>query len=130
VGSKPGLDNLVHARTEKAVGATRIVLYLSTLSDHAVGVTSFTVPASASFDLDRAITGVATGEPGGNVVSRTPVTFRGQPAEDGLISFSGGVAEVRVVVLGSSTYLFEGVGTSSSAFANDYRTLLDNFTSI
>jgi hypothetical protein len=115
-------------RSEKAVGNVRVITYISSLADHAVAVASFPVPASATYDLDRAVTGVAAGEQGGKVVSRTSVTYQGQPAEDGVISFSGGVEQVRVVVLGSSAYLFEGVGTTPSAFANDYGILLASFT--
>jgi len=85
------------------------------------------VPPSATFSVDNAISGVAAGEQGGKVVTRSSVTYRGEHAEDGLISFSGGVAQVRVVVIGGSAYLLEGVGTSSSTYAQDYRVLLDTF---
>jgi hypothetical protein len=116
-------------RVEKTVGTTPVLAYVSTLSDHSIGVTYFSVPASAAFNLDGAITGAAAGVKDGKVLSRTSVTYHGQPAEDATLSFSGGAGHLRVVVFGSSAYLLEGFGTAAPKFATDFQVLLDSFTS-
>jgi hypothetical protein len=115
-------------RIEKSLGAISVIVYTATLSDHAVAVTYFRVPASASFSLDGAITGMASSMSGGRVVSRGPLTYRGQPAEDAVISVSGGSGRVRVVRFGSSAYLLEGFGNTAASFAHDYKILLRTFT--
>ena len=114
-------------RIEKtAAGITTVILYQSTLSDHAVAVGYLPVP-EGGFSLDGGITGAADAEKGGEVISRTTLTYQDEPAEDAVISYSGGVARIRVVVFGSSAYILEGFGTSTSSFASDYNTLLDSF---
>ncbi len=65
----------------------------------------------------------------GTLLSHTSLIPHDQLAEDGVISVSSAVAQVRAVVFGSSVYLFEAVGTSGSAFTEDYKRLLDTFTS-
>jgi len=115
-------------RIEKNLGAISVIAYTAALSDHAVAVTYFRLPASASFSLDRAITGMASSMSGGKVVSRRPLTYRGQPAEDAVISVSGGSGRVRVVRFGSSAYVLEGFGNTAASFAHDYKILLHTFT--
>jgi len=115
-------------RTVKTVGTITVIGYTAEVSGHAVDVTYFQLPASGSVSLDGAINGAASALPGGKVVSRGSLTCQGQPAEDGVISSSVGFSQVRVVSLGSSVYIFEGVGSTVSGFAHDYKVLLDSFT--
>ncbi len=114
-------------RSEKTASGITVIFYQSTLSDHAVAVGYVPVP-TGGFSLDGGITGAAAGEKGGKVVSRTTLTYQGQPAEEGVISYTDGVAKVRVVVFGPSAYILEGFGTTASSFAADYNTLIDTFT--
>ena len=116
-------------RIEKTVASGPFVLYISSLSDETVGVAYFAVASPSAFSLDGAINGAATSLTNGKVVSRSTVTYHGQPAEDGVISFNGGIGNVRAVVIGSAAYLFEGLGPSASNFARDYSVLLETFTS-
>ena len=115
-------------RIKKSLGAISVIAFTATFPDHAVAVTYFRLPASASFSLDRAITGMASSMSGGKVVSRRPLTYRGQPAEDAVISVSGGSGRVRVVRFGSSAYVLEGFGNTAASFAHDYKILLHTFT--
>jgi len=115
-------------RIEKTVASGPVVLYISSRSDETVGVAFFQVTSASGFSLDGAIDGAATSLTNGKVVSRSTVTYHGQPAEDGVISFSGGVGNVRAVVIGSAAYLFEGFASSASDFARDYGVLLATFT--
>jgi hypothetical protein len=61
------------------------------------------------------------------VVSRHPVIYHGQPAEDAVISVLGDPGQIRVVAFGSSAYIFEGFGSTAASFAHDYKVLLDTF---
>jgi hypothetical protein len=115
--------------TKTNVGGVAVVLYVSSLSDHAVGITYLPVASPSNFNLDGAISGGAAAEPHGKVVSRSSVTYQGQPAEDAVISFSGGVGQIRAVVIGSAAYIFEGLGQTASSFTHDYDVLLSSFTS-
>jgi hypothetical protein len=115
-------------RSEKLVGSTSIVLYESSLASHSVAVSYAALPAGTTFDLQDAVTGAAEGMHG-TLLSRTSVTYHDQPAEDGVISASHGVGEVRAVAFGASVYLFAAAGASASTFADDYKRLLDSFTS-
>jgi hypothetical protein len=115
-------------RIQKTVQSVPIVLYISSLSDEAVGVAYFPLSAQTTFNLDGAVAGAAASEANGKVVSRTTVRYQGQPAEDAVISFSGGVGNVRAVVIDGAGYLFEGFGPSASSFAKDYNVLLDTFS--
>jgi hypothetical protein len=114
-------------RAARAVGTATVIVYTAALPDHAVGVTYVALPASASFSLDGGINGTAASLPGGKIVSRSSLTYLGQPAEDATISSSVGFAQVRVVRFGSSAYVLEGFGSSASSFAHDYTALLDSF---
>jgi len=114
-------------RIEKSLGAIPVISYTAALPDHAVAVTYFRLPASASFSLDGAITGMASSMSGGKVVSRRSLTYRGQPAEDAVISVSGGSGRVRVVRFGSSAHILDGFGNAAASFAHDYRILLRSF---
>jgi hypothetical protein len=115
-------------RGEQTAGTTSIVLYQSNLANHSVAVGYLALPAGATFDLQAGVTGAAKGMHG-TLLSHTSLIYHDQPAEDGVISVSRAVAQVRAVVFGSSVYLFEAVGTSGSAFTEDYKRLLDSFTS-
>ncbi len=115
-------------RIEKTVASGPVLLYISSLSDETVGVAYFAVTSPSGFSLDGAINGAATSLTNGKVVSHTTVTYQGQPAEDGVITFNGGIGNVRAVVIGSAAYLFEGFGSSASNFARDYNVLLETFT--
>jgi Domain of unknown function (DUF4389) len=115
-------------RSEKIAGSTSIVLYHSDLANHSVAVAYHALPAGDTFDLQAAVTGAAEGMHG-TLLSHTSLTYHDQPAEDGVISVSHAVARVRAVVFGASVYLFEAAGTSASTFTDDYKTLLDSFTS-
>jgi hypothetical protein len=115
-------------RSEQTAGTASIVLYHSDLADHSVAVGYITLPAGATFDLQAGIAGAAKGMHG-TLLSHTSLIYRDQPAEDGVLSASRAVAQVRAVEFGSSVYLFEAAGTSGSAFTEDYKRLLDSFTS-
>jgi hypothetical protein len=115
-------------RIQKTVQSVPIVLYISSLSDEAVGVAYFPLSSQSTFSLEGAVDGAAASEADGKVVSHTSVRYQGQPAEDAVLSFSGGVGNVRAVVIGSAGYLFEGFGTSASSFAKDYNVLLATFS--
>jgi hypothetical protein len=114
-------------RVEKTAATGSVLLYVSSLSDEAVGVAYFPVTSSSGFSLDGAVNGAATSLAGGKVVSRSTVIYQGQAAEDGVLSFNGGIGNVRAVVFGSAAYLFEGFGPSRSDFARDYNVLLATF---
>lgn len=115
-------------RTVQAAGIASVIAYIAVLSDHAVAVTYVRLPAPGSFSLNGAINGAATSLPGGKVISRRSLTYHGQPAEDAVISVSGGSGRVRVVRFGSSGYIFVGFGNTAVSFAHDYKVLLDSFT--
>ena len=107
----------------------QVILYRSVLSDHEVGVIYVSVPPSPTDSLDSAVTGFATAFKQGKVLSRTSLTYQGQPAEDGVFSFSGGEGQIRVVAFGSAVYGLIGFGASASSFTNDFTILLDTFRS-
>ena len=115
-------------RIEKTAGTTTVIVYLADLPGYAVGIICAPVPASGLVRLDRAVNVAASALPGGEVISRHRLTYHGQPAEDAAISVLGEPGQIRVVVFGSSAYLFEGFGPTAASFAHDYKTLLDTFT--
>jgi hypothetical protein len=114
-------------RAARTVGTSPVIAYVTTLSSDAVGVTYIRLPASASFNLDDAVNGEVSSLPGAAVVSRNSLTYLGEPAEDAIITFSAGFAEVRIVRFGSSAYVLQGFGSSASSFAHDYNVLIDSF---
>ncbi len=115
-------------RIEKTAGTTTVIVYLADLPGHAVGIICAPVPASGRVRLDRAVNVAASALPGGDVVSRHRLAYHGQPAEDAAISVLGEPGQIRVVVFGSSAYIFEGFGATAASFAHDYKILLDTFT--
>jgi hypothetical protein len=121
-------------RRTQSAGTITVITYLAQASSHAVGVTSFGLPASVPFSLNGAVNGMAASLPGGKVISRSTLTYHGQPAEDATISFtprsafSAGFAQVRVVRLGSFAYALQGYGPTLASFAHDYQVLLRTFT--
>ena len=115
-------------RIEKTAGTTTVIVYLADLPGHAVGIICAPVPASGLVRLDRAVNVTASALPGGEVVSRHRLTYHGQPAEDAAVSVLGEPGQIRVVVFGSSAYIFEGLGATAASFAHDYKILLDTFT--
>jgi hypothetical protein len=115
-------------RSEKVVGSTSVVLYESNLANYSVAVGYRALPAGVTFDLQAGVTAAAEGMHG-TLLSNTSLVYHDQSAEDGVISISHGVAQIRAVVFGASVYLFEAVGRSASAFTDDYRRLLGSFTS-
>lgn len=115
-------------RIEKTAGTTTVIVYLADLPGYAVGIICAPVPASGLVRLDRAVNVTASALPGGEVVSRHRLTYHGQPAEDAAISVLGEPGQIRVVVFGSSAYIFEGFGATTASFAHDYKILLDTFT--
>ena len=102
-------------RMEKTAGTTTIIVYLADLPGYAVGIICAPVPASGLVKLDRAVNVAASALPGGDVVSRHRLTYHGQPAEDAAISVLGEPGQIRVVVIGSSAYIFEGLGATAPA---------------
>src|SRR5215813_6627419 len=114
-------------RVVNTVGTTSVIVYVAQVSGHGVAVSHFSVPAASPVSLNAAINGVAANRPGGKVVSRRILTYQGQPAEDAVISFSGGVVHIMFVRFGSSVYSLEGVGSTASSFAHDYTVLLASF---
>ena len=62
------------------------------------------------------------------MISRHRLTYHGQPAEYAAISVLGQPGQIRIVVFGSSAYIFEGFGAVGASFAHDYQILLDTFT--
>jgi hypothetical protein len=115
-------------RIEKTAGTTTVIVYLADLPGYALGVICAPVPASGLVRLDRAVNVAASALPGGEVVSRDRLSYHGQPAEDAAISVLGEPGQIRVVVFGSSAYIFEGFGATAASFAHDYKILLDTFT--
>lgn len=115
-------------RTTKNLGTITVIAYLAQFPTRAVGVTYLALPASASFSLNRAIHGIAAGLPAGKVLSRRALTYQGRHAEDATISSSAGFMQVRAVRFGSSVYILEGAGKTSTSFAHDYKVLVDTFT--
>ena len=115
-------------RIEKTAGTTTVIVYLADLLGYAVEIICTPVPASGLVRLDRAVNVAASALPGGEVVSRHWLTYHGQPAEDAAISVLGEPGQIRVVVFGSSAYIFEGFGATAASFAHDYKILLDTFT--
>jgi hypothetical protein len=116
-------------RTEKTAETTTVIVYLADLPGYAVGIICAPVPASGRVRLDRAVNVAASALPGGDVVSRHHrLTYHGQPAEDAAISVLGEPGQIRIVVFGSSAYIFEGFGATAASFAHDYQILLDTFT--
>jgi hypothetical protein len=115
-------------RIEKTAGTTTVIVYLADLPGYAVEIICAPVPASGLVRLDRVVNVAASALPGGEVVSRHWLTYHGQPAEDAAISVLGEPGQIRVVVFGSSAYIFEGFGATAASFAHDYKILLDTFT--
>lgn len=115
-------------RTVRKLGPITMVVYAAGSTSHGVAVTYLRLPASASFSLNGGINGMAASLPGGHVISRTPRTYLGKPAEDATISVRGGVARARIFRFGSSAYVVEGFGATTASFAHDYRVLLRTFT--
>jgi hypothetical protein len=115
-------------RIEKTAGTTTVIVYLADLPGYAVGIICAPVPASGRVRLDRAVNVAVSSLPGGEVVSRRRLTYHGQPAEDAAISVLGEPGQIRVVVFGSSAYIFEGLGATAASFAHDYKILLETFT--
>ncbi len=115
-------------RIKKTAGTTTVFVYLADLPGYAVGIICAPVPASGLVRLDRAVTVAASALPGGEVISRHRLTYHRQPAEDAAISVLGQPGQIRVVVFGSSAYLFEGFGATAASFTRDYEILLDTFT--
>jgi hypothetical protein len=113
---------------EKTAGTTTVIVYLADLPGYAVGIIRAPVPASGRVRLDRAVNVAASALPGGQVVSRHRLTYHGQPAEDATISLLGEPGQIRVVVFGSSAYIFEGFGATAASFARDFKILLNTFT--
>ena len=116
-------------RLERTVGSLTLIFYLATPpneTEENVGVTYIPAPASTGFSLDGGIASAA-GDLEGRVVAHSRLTYEGQAAEDGVITFSNGIAQVRVVEFGSSGYVLEGSGPSASTFARDYHLLLTTF---
>jgi hypothetical protein len=103
------------------------ISYDAPVADEDVGVASFSLPESTPFELDGAITGQATSI-SGKVTSRSRLIYHGQPAEDGVITTSGGVERTRVVRFGSSVYILIGVNGSSVSPGPGYQTLLRTFS--
>jgi len=62
------------------------------------------------------------------VISRRRLAHHGQPAKDAAVSVRGEPAQIRVMVFGSSAYIFEGFGVTTARFAHDYQILLETFT--
>ena len=115
-------------RIQQTAGTTTIIVYLADLPGYAVGIICAPVPPPGRIHLDRAINLAATALPGGQVISRHRLTYRGQPAEDATITVLGEPGQIRVVALGTSAYLFEGFGPTTASFTPDYTTLLNTFT--
>jgi hypothetical protein len=115
-------------RIEKTAGTTTVIVYLADLPGYAVGIICAPVPASGRVRLDRAVNVAASALPGGHVVSRRRLAYHGQPAEDAAISVLGEPGQIRVVVFGSSAYIFEGFGATAASFAHAYQILLGTFT--
>jgi hypothetical protein len=115
-------------RVTQTVGAMTVIVYVAQVSGHGVGVTCVRLPASAPFSLNGGVNGAAASLPAGKVVSRSTLTYLGQPAEDAAISSSAGFTQVRVVRFGSAAYILEGLGNTPASFAHDYLVLLDTFT--
>jgi hypothetical protein len=115
-------------RIEKRVGAITVIVYTAAFSDHAVVVTYARLPPLSSYSLKGGINGIAASLRGGKVVSRRSLTYLGKPAEDAVISTSGGIGRVRVVSFGSSAYVLEGFGNTAASFTHDYKVLLHTFT--
>ena len=115
-------------RIEKRVGVITVIVYTAAFSDHAVVVTYARLPPLSSYSLKGGINGIAASLRGGKVVSRRSLTYLGKPAEDAVISTSGGIGRVRVVSFGSSAYVLEGFGNTAASFTHDYKVLLHTFT--
>jgi hypothetical protein len=123
----PGEPERIEGTAVTIVGTGPVLLYQSARSDHAIVVAYASVPPSLEISLDGVIAIASTALSDANVVSTTPISYQGQPAEDAVIFFSGGVEHARAVEFGSSVYVLGGLGTSVSTFANDYNVLLSSF---
>lgn len=115
-------------RTSRQLGAVTVIVYVAGAASDGVSVTYVRLPPSARFSLNGAVSGAAASIPGGQVISRRSLTYRGQPAEDATISARRGVAQILVVRFGSSAYVLDGFGVTTASFAHDYRVLLDTFS--
>jgi hypothetical protein len=116
-------------RTAQTVKTIVTLTYSSQLSSHEVSVSYIPLSSPQAFSLDGGITGAVAAVKGGKVLSRTSLTYQGQAAEDGVISFSGGIAQLRVVAFGAAAYILAGTGSTAASFRDDYNLLLDTFTS-
>lgn len=112
-----------------ATGGT--LFFESLLSNHAVVVYATPLPTplppSDSASLDDIISQLVTAAPGGAVLSHTPLTYRGQPAEDVVSTYTGGVGHWRAVIFGETLYTLAGLADKPSSFDTDYTRLLDTF---
>jgi hypothetical protein len=115
-------------RTTRQLDAVTVIVYVAGSATGGVSVTYVHLPASARFSLNGAVRGAAASIPGGQVISHSSLTYRGQPAEDATISAQRGVAQILVVRFGPSAYVVDGFGVTTASFAPDYRVLLDSFS--
>jgi hypothetical protein len=115
-------------RTVRIMGTGHEIIYTGTLPDYSVAVTYLSVPASFPVSFNGGVNGAAARLPAGKVVSRNMLTYRGQPAEHGVISSSVGFSQVQIVRFGSLVYVLAGFGPTQASFAHAYTVLLDTFT--
>ena len=116
-------------RIEKTAGTTTVIVYLADLPGSAVGIICAPVPASGLVRLDRAVNVAAPLCPGGKWSPATGSPTTDNPPRTPPYSVLAEPGQIRVVVFGSSAYIFEGFGATSASFAHDYKVLLDTFTS-
>ena len=116
-----------HRSEETAEGIT-FIGYQADLADHSITLGYAAFPAGSSFDLEAGVRAGAA-KVKATLVSRTLLTWHGQPAADGVLAMSKEVGKIRFVIFGTSMYFLGGEGTSSSSFASDYQRLLDTFSS-
>jgi len=113
---------------------TTMTLYLATTNDEQVAVAFEQLPAApqgaaVQTGLEAGVAGSATNTKG-QVLSKSPTQFVGQPAEDAVIQTPGAVIHERLVFIGSKLYVLEGITRTTESKHPAYDTMLATFKTI
>ena len=117
--------------TGQSTAGNALTLYVASAGGEQVGVGYTSVAAAppsggAQAALDQAVDSSAA-RAKGSVTERTITTYLGQPAEDGVIRLTNGVARERVFMIGTTLFILEGVEGSGSSAHTGYDRLIDTF---
>jgi hypothetical protein len=118
---------------QAGVNAT-MTLYIAATNNEQVAVAFEQLPlapqgAAIQGGLDAGVAGSATNV-NGQLISKAPAQFLGQPAEDAVIQAKGAVVHERLVFIGTKLYVLEGITSSLDAKHPAYDKLLATFKTL